>query len=163
MEKFTDAIRRAVRSENWFAGLFLTLCLPDICGALETPDKGVGERYKRWFNDNLSFKYSPKFSAEDCYFFRCSCLHEGLDTNTKLSHERIHFITPPPRNNIVHLNKLNNILQMQIDIFCNDMVLAVDNWYEKAGKTNPDVQSRIKNLIKIYGPESLKPFISFGD
>lgn len=163
MEQFTDAVRKSVQSENWFAGLFLTLCLPDICGALETPGEGVRKRYKRWFDDNLSQKYSPMFSSEDCYSFRCSCLHQGLDTYTSLSQERIHFIIPPPKNNIVHLNKLNNALQMQIDIFCKDMIQAVDSWYEKIGKNNPDIQSRIKNLIKVYGPESLKPFISFGD
>ena len=163
MNYFTDAVRKSAQGENWFAALFLTLCLPDICGALETPQVGVRVRYKRWFNDNLSQKYSPMFSSEDCYFFRCSCLHQGLDTRIGLSHERIHFITPPPRNNIVHLNKFNNVLQMQIDIFCEDMAQAVDSWYDKIGKNNPDIQTRINNLIKIYGPESLKPFISFGD
>lgn len=163
MEQFTSAVRKSIHDENWFAGLFLSLCLPDICGALETPEEGVKERYTRWFDSNLSQKYSPMFSSEDCYFFRCSCLHQGLDTHVNISHERIHFITPPPRNNIVHLNKFNNVLQMQIDIFCEDMGQAVDDWYENIGKSDPAIQSRINNLIKIYGPESLKPFISFGD
>lgn len=162
MQQFTDSVRKSIVDGNWFSGLFLALCLPDICGALETPKEKVEVRYKRWFNANLAKQYSPVFSAEDCYYFRCTCLHRGLDKHNKLSHERIHFITPPPRQNIVHLNKLNNVLQMQIDIFCNDMATAVDTWYSTMAK-NPDVQSRIKDLIKIYGSESLKPFISFGN
>lgn len=163
MQQFTNAVRKSIQDKNWFGGLFLTLCLPDICGALENPNESVEVRYKRWFNANLAKLYMPLFSAEDCYYFRCSCLHQGLDKHSKLSHERIHFITPPPRNNIVHKNKLNNILQMQIDIFCNDMTSAVEVWYETTVKGNPDIQLRITNLMKIYGPESLKPFISFGD
>jgi hypothetical protein len=163
MKRFTDAIRKSVQDENWFAALFLALCLPDICGSLETPEENVGARYKRWFSSNLAIKYEPMFSASDCYYFRCSCLHQGLETHANLTHERIHFIPPPPRNNIVHLNKLNNVLQMQIDIFCGDIADAVDDWYESVAKNDKTILSRIESLIKIHGIESLRPFISFGD
>jgi len=162
MYRFTDAIRKSTQDENWFAALFLALCLPDICGALETPEENTDVRYKRWFNANLAQQYSPMFSAEDCYYFRCSCLHQGLDKHNRLSHERIHFITPPPNKSIVHRNKLNNVLQMQIDIFCTDMADAVDNWYENTAKSSTTIQERINDIIKIYGPESLQPFIVFG-
>ena len=162
MKNFTDSIRKAVEDKNWFAGLFLALCMPDICATIETPnDTNVGERYKRWFNTNLASTYVPMFSADDCYYFRCSCLHQGLDSHVRLAHDRIHFITPPPRNNIVHRNKINNVLQMQIDIFCNDVANAVDSWYENIAKNDADMQLRVTGLIKIYGPESLKGFISF--
>lgn len=163
MKQFTNAIRVSVKHENWFSALFLTLCLPDICGSLETPNKGVQKRYERWFNDNLATKYTASFfSAQDCYYFRCSCLHQGIDKHTKLSSERVHFIVPPPNNNVVHLNDFNNIIQMQINIFCHDMADAVDSWYEKV-KNDPMIQGRIDSLIKIYAVDSLKPFISFGD
>jgi len=160
MKRFTDAIRRAVQNENWFAGLFLALCMPDICGALENPAASHTERYKNWFNNYLSQKYSLMFSADDCYYFRCNCLHQGLDSHRRLSQDRIHFIPPPPREIIVHLNMLNNTLQMQIDIFCIDIANAVDNWDEGVAKNNPDIQSRINELIQIYPVESIKSFIS---
>ncbi|MFH0828634.1 MAG: hypothetical protein V1907_00415 [Candidatus Kerfeldbacteria bacterium] len=160
MDRFTDAIRKSISDQNWFAALFLSLCMPDICGSLETPDEQVGPRYKRWFGANLATSYSSMFSAEDCYSFRCSCLHQGLDTHQRMSHERIHFITPPPRGNVVHCNMFNNVLQLQIDIFCEDVAMAVDSWYE-AVKNNPEIQARVEALIKIYGPESLQPFIAF--
>jgi len=163
MKRFTDAIRKSVQDENWFAALFLALCLPDICGSLETPEENVGVRYKRWFNSNLATKYEPMFSANDCYYFRCSCLHQGLETHASLAYEKIHFIPPPPRNSIVHLNKFNNVLQMQIDIFCEDIANAVDNWYESIANNDEVILSRINSLIKIYDIKSLRPFISFGD
>ena len=162
MQRFTNSIRSAVKNGNWFSALFLVLCMPDICSAIETPNDKVGERYKRWFTENLANVYAPMFSAEDCYAFRCGCLHHGLDSHAKLVYDRIHFITPPPRGNIVHRNKFNNVLQMQIDIFCDDMATAVDAWYENIAKKDIAMTSRVTSLIKIYGPESLKPFISFG-
>lgn len=161
MNRFTNAIRKAIQNENWFAGLFLALCMPDICGSLEEPNTSVGQRYKNWFNSYLFQKYSSMFSADDCYYFRCSCLHQGLNSHNKLPQDRIHFVPPPPRNNIVHLNMLNNVLQMQIDIFCIDIADAVDIWNEKIAKNNPDIQSKINELIQIYPIESLKPFIVF--
>lgn len=160
MERFTNAIREAVKNENWFASLFLALCMPDICAAIETPqNNNVGERYKRWFNENLATIYSPIFSADDCYYFRCSCLHQGLDIHAKLAHDRIHFITPPTNNIIIHCNMLNNVLQMQIDIFCQDVTSAVDSWYENIIKKDKKMQSRIDGLIKIHNQKSLEPFI----
>lgn len=162
MNRFTSAIRKAIEDENWFAGLFLALCMPDICGSLEGPNTPARERYKKWFNCYLSQKYSSMFSADDCYYFRCSCLHQGFDSHDKLPQDRIHFIPPPPKNNIVHLDMLNNVLQMQIDIFCKDIAAAVDIWNKEAAQNNPDIQLRIENLIRIYPVESLKPFITFG-
>jgi len=160
MKNFTDSIKKAVTDKNWFAALFLGLCMPDICGAIETPNEGNGIRYKRWFSVNLG-TYTEMFSAEEAWYFRCSCLHQGIDADARMAHERFHFITPPMRNGAVHLNNLGGVLQMQIDIFCNDMADAVDAWYENVVKKDPDMKSRAHELIKIYGPESLSPFIAF--
>jgi len=59
MERFTNSINKSLESENWFSALFMTLALPDICGALEEPNRPVGERYKDWFNRFLKSKYDP--------------------------------------------------------------------------------------------------------
>lgn len=101
------------------------------------------------------------FSPKDAWLFRCSCLHQGVDADARMVHARIHFITPLPGNNVVHRNNLGGVLQMQIDIFCNDMAAAVDVWYENVAQKDQDMQLRVQELIKIYGSESLKPFISF--
>lgn len=163
MKRFTNSIRLSVQNKNWFSALFLTLCLPDICGSIETPNEGAQKRYERWFNDNLKVKYPAElFSSQDCYYFRCSCLHQGIDNHAKLSSERIHFIVPPTNNSIVHLNSLKNVIQMQIDTFCHDMAEAVDNWYEKV-KNESVIRGRIDSLIKIHTINSLRPFISFGE
>jgi len=160
MERFTNAIRTAIQNENWFAGLFLTLCIPDICGALEEPNAAVGNRYKKWFNENLNNKYEM-FTAEDCYYFRCSCLHQGFEKHEKINFDKVHFIPPPPRQNIVHQNNLNGVIQMQVDIFSSDMAEAADKWYKTKAKNNPEILSRMNNLIQIHPIESISQFIRF--
>lgn len=149
MHRFTNAVRNALETENWFAALFISLALPDICGALEKPNDGVGDRYKRWFNKYLSSKYASHFSADDCYFFRCSCLHQGTDEHVNSSYENIHFIPPPPRNSIVHLNQIGGALQMQIDVFCRDVCDAVESWMDDVVNETA-IQERIGNLIRIH-------------
>ena len=158
MRRFTESIKGSIKNKNWFSALFLSLALPDICGSLENPGARVGDRYKDWFSRYLEKKYGKMFSAEDCYYFRCACLHQGLSKHTKAANDGIHFIPPPPRNNIIHLNRLNNILQMQIDIFCIDMCEAVGEWAKDINESK-EIKDRIAQLIQIYPLSSLEPFI----
>ena len=160
MRRFTNSIRKSITEENWFSALFLSLALPDICGSLENPEANVGDRYRDWFNRYLEPEYGEMFSADDCYYFRCACLHQGLPIHARAANEGIHFIPPPPRGNIIHLNKLNNILQMQIDRFCIHMCEAVDRWSDDVHE-NEEIQTRIRQLIQIYPISSLKRFIKF--
>lgn len=64
MDRFTASIRQAVEQKNWFGALFLALAVPDVCGALESPDAKVGERYRDWFNRYLKKQYDPDTMTE---------------------------------------------------------------------------------------------------
>ena len=64
MERFTTSIEGSLHTGNWFAALFLALALPDICAALEQPDRPVGERYKDWFQRYLRPAYNPSSTFE---------------------------------------------------------------------------------------------------
>jgi hypothetical protein len=149
MRDFIESIRLSIKNENWFAALFTSLVLPDICGSIEMPDEKSGIRYRLWFNKYLSPKYDNWFTADDCYYFRCACLHEGLDKDKRMAYERIQFITPPENGNIVHRNMIGGKLQLQIDVFCEDVCLAVEQWLKDI-IDNEDVCSRLQALIKIH-------------
>ena len=64
MNRFTSSIRKSVQDGNFFGALFVSVAMPDICGALENPDQGVGERYKAWFRRYLNAKYDPATQLE---------------------------------------------------------------------------------------------------
>ncbi len=198
MDRFVSSIRKAVEDENWFAALFLSLAVPDICGALQNPPTGrrgeVGERYRNWFNKYLKTKYDPdnlyelvlsrdpdaiarmdeqgiaslkamppndncSFTASDCYRFRCKCLHQGLIE--KEGGETFIFITPPPNENVIHGGSINGMYQLQIDVFCKDVCLAVEHWVEDI-KGSEEICARIEELINIHHYGCLEPAFKFG-
>jgi len=156
MQRFIDAIRYSIAEKNWFAAIFIALALPDICGALEKPKAKVGDRYKNWFDRYLAENYKPKFSADDCYYFRCACLHQGFDTHDRMKFEKIHFTPPDSHGSVIHKNRINNILQMQIDVFCEDLCKAVERWCEDT-KDDSELQVRKEMLMKIHPTSSVVP------
>lgn len=161
MECFLASLENAIENKNWYAALFIGLALPDICGKLENPNGQVGPRYRAWFKAYVEPKYTRQNgpgqkshifrSANDCYSLRCAYLHEGADDiteqNAREALERFHFIEPRDKG-IVHCNQINQVLQLQVDIFCNDIISGVRKWL--ADKTeNNDITKRLKNLITI--------------
>jgi hypothetical protein len=53
LNKIND-IKKALRAEAFLSALALTLTLPDICGKVAYPKLGCGERYKRWYDENIA-------------------------------------------------------------------------------------------------------------
>jgi Ca2+-binding EF-hand superfamily protein len=54
---------------------------------------------------------------------------------------------------MIHCNKSNDKLQLQVDIFCTDIINGARQWLSEI---NEDDQrhERIQNLLKIYLPDS---------
>ncbi len=164
MDAFVQATRQSMAAKNWYASLFVALSMPDICGKLENPDQFSSERYKGWFDKYMAEHYTSRIgpdrrehvflSAADCYALRCSFLHEGEDElggqRCREVLERIHFVAPV-QNMTIHCNQMNNVLQVQVDIFCEEICGGVIRWLEDV-TGNPDVQQRIASLAKIYSP-----------
>lgn len=157
MQRFIKSIDASLASENWLAALFMALAMPDICRSLERPNIGKGETgkwYKDWVSRYIEEKYinarfeECKFYAHDFWLYRCSCLHAGIDPENKKRMIKFNFTPPPGRGNQVHLNHMNGKLQLQIDIFCHDMIDAVNKWCED-NKDEQEINKRIDELINI--------------
>ncbi len=163
MDTFLNALRSGIHKKNWHAALFIALALPDICGKMEDPDGKSGPRYRSWFQRYVEPKYTNwvgprdtghehKFlSASDCYALRCAYLHEGADDITEQTArealERFHFIKPS-RRSILHCNQINQVLQLQVDIFFNDIIAGVEQWLADT-KIDNNIQKRLDSLITI--------------
>lgn len=164
MQRFTNALDECISSNNWYGSLFIALSLLDICGKFETPTLSSSQRYSNWFTANLSNKYSRKIgpnaelhvflSGDDCYSLRCAYLHEGVDDimgqRARDILERFRFVAPM-RGYLVHLNQKNNILQLQVDIFCKDIAEAVNKWFDFLSKSKKDEISVKLAEIQIIG------------
>ena len=163
MRHLTDAVRRAVADSNWYAALALSLALPDICGRLERPAEGSKARYVSWCNTYLTPKYTHMIGpsreehvflhGEDCYALRCAVLHEGVDDIiNQLARKTLDsflFVAPPPGGGMIHCNQSNSKLQLQVDIFCEDICAGVDDWTQAVPPVNKDVRSAMALLMKI--------------
>lgn len=167
MEHLTRAVQDAVGQRNWYAALTLALALPDIAGWLEDPSAGSMRRYVRWCGDYLAPKYTSLLGpgrkehvflgGEDCYALRCAFLHEGGDDVTqqraRKALEQFLFIAPPKDGGTIHCNQSNDLLQLQVDIFCTDVCDGVREWQSGQG-ARPEVSDRSSRLLRIAIPES---------
>ena len=118
----------------------VALALPDICAKLENPaEKGTQKRYVDWFNRFLAAPYEKVvggqphtfLSGVDLYALRCAYLHEGnFDISAQRAREILKsyvFVSTPP-GIVVHRNHINNVLQLQVDILCEEVCVAVEAW-----------------------------------
>lgn len=163
MERFTTAIRESVREENWFAALFMSLAMPDICAQTERPSgknaRDKGKKYRAWYKKYLNDTYVfPEengtlsgFTGEDCWSFRCACLHSGLSAEAR-GRVREFAFRPPVKEPGIKINcgmfEHQGKLTLQIDDFAENICTAVERWEtDMAG--NEGVTQRISELIHI--------------
>lgn len=156
MEKYLSEIEAALNQGLKFIALQSALTLPDICGALISNGKeSVKDRYVNWYNNHFQSKYHLMLSAEDCYYFRCSNVHQGSFQHKKSSYSKIVFIDC---NSILNDNTIQTILPdgtvetiytLDINIFCRFMLSAVRNWLEEV-KDNELFKKNYAKMVKVH-------------
>ena len=163
IDRYLDSIIKSLESKNWYAALFIALAIPDICGALEHPNEKSGVRYVNWYNKYMLTKYSSTLgplqelhvflSGDDCYALRCSLLHEGTGDieKQKISKilESVRFNEPSDKGGMLHRNQFKNVLQLQVDIFCNDFISAAHQWLSDV-QGDAGIQARTQLLSEIH-------------
>jgi hypothetical protein len=164
MQHLVDSVRAAAREQNWYAALSVALALPDICAKVEDPSQRDSQkRYVAWFDKFLAATYkrvagTPHtfLTGPDLYALRCAFLHEGeFDISAQGARavlDSYAFVATPP-GTVVHMNQMNNTLQLQVDIFCEEVCAGVEAWMANVA-TSSDVQARIAALpqVKFWGP-----------
>lgn len=157
MEDFLQQIEKALSYNLYYVALQSTLTLPDICGALQSAD-GIAtkSKYVDWYDTYFLDKIN--LSADDCYYFRCSGIHQGKTTHEKSRYSRILFIEPDNKNHITcHNNVLNDALNIDVNIFCNTMIKSVRHWLSSV-QNNNNFKNNYSSFIRRY-PNGLPPYI----
>lgn len=158
MRDLITQIRESLQNPRlYYISLFTSLALPDICGAIgSTNGEASGQKYIDWYNEYVA--HTCHFlTGEDCYHFRCSLLHQGSTQHSTSSYKRIIFLEPAATNNVFHCNILNDALNLDVRIFCTDMVNGVENWLQRNEHT-PLYQTNYNRFIRRY-PDGLNPYI----
>lgn len=158
MNDLVNQIRQANDTGLYYVALMTALALPDICSALEASDGlANGTRYAAWFDEHVAPKYNGFLTGSDCYLFRCSFLHQGKTQHPKGNYSRILFLEPGTSSNIVHNNILNDALNIDVKIFCSDILESVEAWLPEAQKL-PHFANNLAQFVARY-PNGFPPYI----
>lgn len=161
MEKLINSVKLSIETKNWYGGLTLALTLPDIAGKIEFPNLSSSKRYSQWYENYMIDKYKSNIgpdrvehiflSGNDCYSLRCSYLHEGKSEISGQTArdilEDFEFVVPPEFS-IIHKNQMNNKLQLQVNIFCEDVINSIDEWLIDISEDEIK-QSKLSNFLKV--------------
>ena len=172
MTRFIDDIRSSIDNRNWYSAMFVSLCMPDVCGKLENPTLRSKQRYIEWFTKYMSTRYSGVrpfdfLIPENCYALRCAVLHQGeggLPQPIRQVLDEVCFIAPGSSgiggffrpghcsrlmNTEVDGREFSDALCLHVDVFCEDVCRAVEAWLADMAQ-RPDVQGRMGDLLCIY-------------
>ena len=162
LELLCESAEASVRSQNWYSALMMALTLPDICASLGS-ENGKSSRtlYAEWFDENVGDHYKIRIGrdeelftflgGDDCYALRCAFLHHGMSDITDQRAQRaltnFKFVVPP-KGLQIHCNLWDEVLQLQVDLFVNDIINSVRSWREKV-RGQETVEMRLNNMAEI--------------
>lgn len=158
MRELLLQIKKGLDQNLYFLSLFSALAIPDLCGAMSS-DNGEAspEKYKAWFDKYVAPQYSGFLSGEDCYLFRCSLLHQGSSQHPGSGYKRVLFIEPYASTNIFHNNIMSDALNIDVKIFCDDIVSGAQEWLNENEETELYKKNHDK-FMRRY-PNGLPPYI----
>jgi len=158
MQDLLKQIKTGLDHNLYYLSLFTSLAIPDICGALTTTN-GVAtkDKYIEWFNINVGKPKQYFLTGEDCYYFRCSMIHQGRMQHVNSSFQRILFVEPRSTINTFHNNIILKSLNIDLVIFCNDIVESCTKWLETI-KNDLNFIRNYDLFVRRY-PNGIRPFI----
>jgi len=159
MKHLIDSVKLSMDTENWYSALTLCLTLPDIAGKKEYPAEQSSKiRFANWFEKYLTdYRYFHPvaneeiifMSGNDCYALRCAFLHEGtFDISMQRAQEIItnfEIIAPGESKCVMHKNKMNDKLQLDVKIFCGKIIDAISRWLSDI--SNDQTKNEKLNLL----------------
>lgn len=105
MELILKEIELALDAKLYYLALEASLTLPDICAALQSDDgRASKSKYIAWYDTYAKEPGNLSISGKDCYYFRCSYVHQAQTTHENATYSRIIFLAPACHGIIMHNN-----------------------------------------------------------
>lgn len=156
MDDMFNEIMRGLDAGVYQLALNMTLCIPDICAALESENgEASRSKYTAWFDKHMVD--TTMMSSADCYYFRCAFLHQGTTEHEKSRFKKILFIEPTASPGILHNNIFNDVLNIDVRLFCVQMIASASKWYSNI-KDDPIFKANYERSFRRY-PNGLQPYI----
>jgi hypothetical protein len=166
MELLLSQIEKGLDAKLYYLSLFIALCIPDICSALESEDgQTASKQYKAWINQYLvnarPEKYADRLSADHIWQFRCSLLHQGSTKHDDGEYKRILFFEPGAVTGIkahcciVGSETEDKSLLIDLQQFCTDIIAGAKTWLA-INRENKNYINNYERLIKRH-PRGISP------
>jgi hypothetical protein len=177
MQDLLGQISASLNAKHYYLTLIATLTIPDIAGALDAADgMSTGNRYAAWFEkwvhpeffetmrsalpahlSGIPMNMAHPLSGADCYRFRCSLLHQGTTQHPKSKYSRIIFVEPGATKSVIHYTKMNDVLTIDLPLFCEEVLRGASKWLAASSGTEP-FEGNLKKFVQRY-PNGLSPYI----
>jgi hypothetical protein len=151
---YWDEIQRCIDGQAYWALLHVTVCLPDICAALQAYDGETRKkRYIAWCKQNFR---NPKLNPTQRYRMRCKVLHQGRSTTDghRWKYTGFAFGQPSSTGAIDHLSVKVGLLYVDVGKLAGETKAAVEAWIEKRER-NPkrshaqNIAKNLKTLVRV--------------
>lgn len=132
----------------YWALLHVTVCLPDICAALESADgETTGSRYVAWCERYLP---DPLLSGAERYRMRCKVLHQGRATTDQPACRYVGFSfgQPAATGEVDHRRVDGLALNLDVGLLADEMKQSVTRWirYLESNLGGPEALNVVRNL-----------------
>jgi hypothetical protein len=149
-EIYWDNMNRCRNAGAYWALLHVTVCLPDICAALQSNDgETSSQRYIRWCNMYIS---DPHLDGSELYGMRCRVLHQGRATAKNSSrYAGFAFTEPAPTGQVYHKVVEGSMLVLDVDELSQEIRKSVEQWihYLETNPTSQEASNTRSNLTSL--------------
>jgi hypothetical protein len=146
-------IEQSLRLNLYFVAIMTSLVIPDIGGAIDS-ENGKTDKFKyiNWFDKYVKTRYtnSRPLTGRECYYLRCSMLHQGITKHSNQS-GNITFMNYPQSNSSVNPISLDNHLGLIIEpkTFCNNIIFGAYDWLDTV-HNHILFNKNMENFITLY-------------
>jgi hypothetical protein len=133
------------KGRAYYALLHLTVCLPDVCAALQSADgKTTGPRYRAWSDEYLT---NPMLTGSERWEMRCKVLHEGRASIPAGRYDGFSFSQPAATGEVDHLRLDGKTLILDVGKLADEMKGAVETWIGRLeASSTAEASNTAKNL-----------------
>ena len=141
-------MERCRKAGAYWSLLHVTVCLPDICAALEANDGETSRsRYVSWCERYLP---DPLLSGAERYRMRCKVLHQGRATTDEPGSRYVGFSfgQPSATGEVDHMRADGTALNLDVGVLSEEVRAGVARWIQYL-ETNPgsaEAANTLQNL-----------------
>jgi hypothetical protein len=154
---YWDDIDRCRRAEAYWSLLHVTICLPDICGALQSASGEAKPRlYIAWCDLYFS---DPRLTGSEHYLMRCKVLHQGRAKTNRCRYGAFAFGQPAQSGAVDHMRlDAHHTLHLDVGELATETTDAVEKWIKRleAKPTSDEALNVTKNLESLV---RVTPFV----